>query len=461
METTYRLQPNALWHDGTPVTSRDIAFSTRVQLDPQVEVNPIFAGTLRSYGAERVETPDDLTAIIHWSRPFGFADFLTFRDLSPLPTHLLESVYERDVEELSRHPYWSDDTVFVGNGPYRLARWEQGVMMDLQAFDRYYLGKPKIDRIVISFLQDNNAAVARVMTGDYDLAWGANFDRVTMDQVRERDIGDFVIGSEGVNHLAFQFKDVAQPIEISRDVRLRRALVHALDREAINEVDGDGLSVGADSWVHPNDPRYKDTEPFIMKYPHDPQRALALLAEAGWTRGSDGLLRHADGRAFACDIRARQNAKAGEIASAAWRTIGVTTAAQPLPANLARDLEARATYPCVEDSFRSFGRSGVQHLHSAQAMIPERRYVGTNRGAFMSAEMDRLIDGFFLTPRSADRLQLDREMVQLISTELPIIHTIYDIRKEFQAAGFTGMGIKTGLDPIRSSTWNVHEWDKR
>jgi ABC-type transport system substrate-binding protein len=198
-----------------------------------------------------------------------------------------------------------------------------------------------------------------------------------------------------------------------------------------------------------------------MKYPHDPQRALALLAEAGVTRGADGLLRFPDGRAFSCDIRAQMNNKAGEITSSAWRTIGVTTVSQPLPANLARDLEARATYPCVEESFRSFGKNGVQHLHSDQAMTPERRYVGTNRGAYISAEMDRLIDEFFVTPRSADRLRLDREIVRLISTELPIIHTIYEIRREFQRAGVTGMMIKTGLDPIRSSTWNVHEWDKR
>src|SRR5438874_4066758 len=145
METTYRLQPNAVWHDGMPVTAPDIAFSTKVQLDPRVEVNPIFAGTLRSYGADRVDTPDDRTAVIHWTKPFGFADFLTFRDFSPLPTHLLQPVYERDIEEFSRHPYWSDDSVFVGNGPYRLARWQQGVMMDLRAFNRYYLGTPKIE----------------------------------------------------------------------------------------------------------------------------------------------------------------------------------------------------------------------------------------------------------------------------------------------------------------------------
>lgn len=72
--------------------------------------------------------------------------------------------------------------------------------------------------------------------------------------------------------------------------------------------------------------------------------------------------------------------------------------------------------------------------------------------------------GFSSTPGSsctrADRLRIDREIVRLISTDLPIMHTIYEISKEFQKAGVTGMVIKTGLDPIRSWTWNIHEWDR-
>ena len=69
--------------------------------------------------------------------------------------------------------------------------------------------------------------------------------------------------------------------------------------------------------------------------------------------------------------------------------------------------------------------------------------------------------GWFATTSADERLQFDREMVRIISTDLPILHTIYEVRREFQHAGVTGLVVKTGLDPIRSQTWNIREWDKR
>jgi peptide/nickel transport system substrate-binding protein len=460
METTYRLRTDALWHDGTPFTSKDVAFGVRAQIDPRVDVNPSFRA-LMSGGADRVDTPDDHTAVIHWSRPYGFADALTFWDFVPLPAHVLEAVYERDVAEFSRHPYWSDDTVFVGTGPYRLAHWERGSTMDLQAFDRYYLGKPNLDRIVVSFVQDNNTAVARVLTGEYDMAWGANFDQNGVELVRSRGIGDFVTGTQGVNHIVFQFKDIAQPTELARDVRLRRAMVHAMDREAINQVDADGTSLVADSWIDPRDPRYAAAESFITKYPFDRQRALALFAEAGWTRGADGRLRNAEGAPFTCEIRGQLGRRSGEVTADSWRAIGIDAVAEERPANIERDLAIRASFKCVEESFRSFGRVSVQHLHSNNAMLAERNWVGNNRGSYMNAELDRLIDGFFAATREPERLQFEREMVRMLTTDLPMVTTIYNVRRDFQKTGTTGIMIKTGFNIISSVTWNVHQWEKQ
>lgn len=460
METIFKLQPNAVWHDGTPFTARDVAFSARAQIDPRVEVNPTFAGGLRTNGATHAETPDERTAVIHWSRTYGFADALNFRDFAPLPAHILEAVYTRDVEEFSRHPYWTDDSVFIGSGPYRVTRWERGSLIDLQAFDRYHLGRPKIDRIIVHFVPDNNTAIARVLSGEMDMTWNVAWDKAGMDLVRGRGLGDFAIRSEGVNHLAFQFKDVAQPIELARDVRLRRAMAHATDREAINEVDADGISMGADSWVHPQDPRYKETEPYITKYPYDPQRALALFAEAGWTRGADGLVRNQAGVFFTCELRVGAQTRSAAVTVDGWRAVGIDGQIEERPAALDRDLAYRATYRCVEESFRSFGRSSVRQLHGRNAMIPERNYRGSNRGAYMNPELDRLIDGWMGAAILGDRLRFDRELVRFISSELPILQTIYDVSKEYQKAGVTGLIIKTGLDPLNSRTWNVHEWEK-
>jgi peptide/nickel transport system substrate-binding protein len=459
METTYRLRPDAVWHDGTSVTAADVVFSAKVQLDPRIDMNPVHRGLVTG-GLERTSILDDRTVVFHWSRPFGFADSLSFWDFVPLPSSLLEAAYERDPQELSQHPYWSDENVFMGTGPYRLTRWERGSMLDFQAFDRYFLGKPNVDRILVNIVQDNNTGIARVLGGDIDLAWGVNWDLQGMDLVRSRGIGDFVIGSEGTNHMVFQFKDIAQPIDLARDVRLRRALAHATNRDGINQVDADGMSGPADSWIPPSDPRYREAEPFITRYPHDPQRAAALFAEAGWTRGGDGVLRNREGAAFTCEIRGQLGKRSGEVTADAWRSIGIDAVAEERPAGIERDLAIRATFKCVEESFRSLGRISIIHLHSNNAMIPERRYVGSNRGAYMNPELDRLIDAFFSAATQTARLEQERGIVRVVTTDLPMVTTIFDVRKDFQKTGVSGTVIKTGLNIVNSRTWNVHEWTK-
>ena len=101
---------------------------------------------------------------------------------------------------------------------------------------------------------------------------------------------------------------------------------------------------------------------------------------------------------------------------------------------------------------------------SSAAPLPERNYRApnstTNRGAYMNTELDRLIDDWMGATTARERLDQDRGLVRFISAELPILHTIYDVSKEFQGAGVTGLIIKTGLDPLNSRTWNAHEWEK-
>jgi peptide/nickel transport system substrate-binding protein len=458
METTYRLQPNARWHDGTPFTSKDVVFSAKAQLDPGVE---IFVRGLRSGGVDGVDAPDDRTVVMRWSGTYGFADSLRFWEFTPLPAHVLQSVYERDVTEFNQATYWTDPEVFVSTGPFRLTRWDKGARMEFGAFDQYYLGKPKVDRIVVDFAQDDNIATARVLAGEIDIAWGGKWDKNNIELVRGRGLGDFVLSRENYAHLTFQFKDMADPIELARDVRLRRALAYALDTEAANLVGTDALGLAADSWIPRDDPRYAAAEPFIQKYPHDPQRAQQFFAEAGWNKGSDGLLHNPAGRTLGCSIRGIVGAEpVAAVMADNWRGAGVDAQIEDFPQALWRDLEVRATMKCVEHSARTLGRSALEHLHSRNAMVPERRYAGNNRGAYMIPQLDGQIDRFFSALTLSDRLQGEREVLRTITTDLPLIPTYFYVQTYFQKKGVSGNFPKTGLDIQNSQTWNIHEWDK-
>ena len=461
MDTTYKLQPNAVWHDGTPFTAHDVVFSANAQLDPRVE---LFVRTLKDAGVDQVSAADDKTVVMHWTRTYGFADSLIFWDFTPLPAHVLEGAYQSDVLSFNQHPYWSDPEVFVGTGPYKLMSWTRGAQMELQAFDAYYLGQPKIDRIVISFVADDNGAVGRVLSGDADVAWVGTWTKSNMDQVRSRGLGDFIVDHENYSHIVFQFKDIAVPLDLAKDVRLRRALAYATDKDAINQAGTDGLGLPADSWIPPDDARYAAADSYIEHYPYDPQRAQQMFTDAGWVKGPDGLLHNGAGQPFSCLVRGAPGVGTVGVASVIannWHGVGVDSTVEELPTALTRDLEARATFTCVEHSARTLGRTAFQHLQSSNAMLPENHYAGSNRGAYMNPELDRGLDGFFSALTLNDRLQREREVLQVLTTDLPLIPTYINANAYYQKKGVTGNLAKTGLDIMNSQTWNIYQWDKQ
>src|SRR5581483_7522454 len=160
MQMTFHLRRNAVWHDGTPVTAADVVFGAESQIDPAVDVYPVHQGLAK--GLDHAVAADDHTVVMYWSKPYAFADAMSVWDFAPLPAHLMQAVYERDRAEFNRLPYWADESAFIGTGPFRLTRWEPGAQMQFDAFDRYYLGQPKLDRILVDIVQDNTTAQARV-----------------------------------------------------------------------------------------------------------------------------------------------------------------------------------------------------------------------------------------------------------------------------------------------------------
>ena len=165
METTYRLKPNLTWHDGTPLTAEDFVFSWRMYSPPELG----HANRPPMPNMDEVLAPDPRTVVVRWNSPYPGADSISTRDqeLPPLPRHLLGAAFERQsMESFVTQSFWTRD--YVGVGPYRVAQWEPGAFIEAAAFDNYALGRPKIDRIRLIFINDANTALANLMTGDAD-----------------------------------------------------------------------------------------------------------------------------------------------------------------------------------------------------------------------------------------------------------------------------------------------------
>jgi ABC-type transport system substrate-binding protein len=108
-----------------------------------------------------VTAPDSRTVVTRWKGRYPEAGTLAEADFPPLPRHLLHVAFLDDPEGLVSQPFWTRD--YVGLGPYRLARWEPGAFIEGSAFEGHVLGKPKIERIRITFIPDTNTALAGLL----------------------------------------------------------------------------------------------------------------------------------------------------------------------------------------------------------------------------------------------------------------------------------------------------------
>jgi ABC-type transport system substrate-binding protein len=137
----------------------------------------------------------------------------------------------------------------------------------------------------------------------------------------------------------------------------------------------------------------------------------------------------------------------------------VDAAIDPRPVALGRDPAYRANFKCAEMSARNMGRSIFTHLQTSNAMLPPR-YTGNNRGSYMNPELDKILDAWFAAATVPERLSIEREAIRFVTTDLPIVQTIAEPTRTFQAKGVTGIVSKSGLDIRVSVSWNAHEWDK-
>src|SRR5207244_13031629 len=126
-------------HDGQPCTAADLELGWQVSRRPALGS----ASDVPQSLMERVEIPDPLTFVVHWSQPYPDADLM--EGFIPLPQHILESSFQDlrpDVWE--NLPFWTRD--YLALGAFRVDGWDPGASLDAVAFDGYVLGRPRSDR---------------------------------------------------------------------------------------------------------------------------------------------------------------------------------------------------------------------------------------------------------------------------------------------------------------------------
>jgi peptide/nickel transport system substrate-binding protein len=262
---TFHLKKGVRFHNGRPFTAADVKFVIERAMSPETK-HPHpghFAGIAD------VTVKDDHTVTVTLKAPSASFLLNLARQGSVM--------YPREaVATLKSAP--------VGTGPFTVAEWARGDRIVLARFPDYHVkGLPRLDRVTYRFIPDPNAVAAALKAGDVDLsAFGLGPEHMADFQ---KDARFEVIAGDTTNDVILALNNSRKPFT---DVRVRRAITHAIDKREVLRGAMFGLGRVLGSNVDPLNPYFVDMTGAV---PHDPARARALLAEAGYPNGFDAVLR--------------------------------------------------------------------------------------------------------------------------------------------------------------------------
>jgi peptide/nickel transport system substrate-binding protein len=268
---TFKLRPNVKFHDGTPFTAEAVRFCFERQMNDKSQyyatgTYPYVKGFLGNVAG--VEVVDPLTVQIKLKAPLTpFLQYLAHHSLYIYSPEALKK-FGKDIV---KNP--------VGTGPFKLETWEPGVKVVLARNDQYWGGAPKIRQAIYVPIIEAQARLAAIKTGEIDLTMD-----VPPDSLAElRKDADLVVAETNSSAVWYIALNTRHPI--LKDRRVRQALNYAVNKDAIIRDILKGTAIVARGPMSPvYGPYYQEN---LQKYPHDPEKARALLKEAGHAGGFD------------------------------------------------------------------------------------------------------------------------------------------------------------------------------
>ncbi len=271
LEIVFHLKKDVRWADGQPFTAEDVLFGYKTIIDEKTPT----AYKEDYLQVKTAEVLDSYTFRVTYDKPFAPA-LSSWGNLVVLPKHLLEG------KDITKIPYRRNP---VGLGPYILKEWEEGAKLGLESNRDYFEGRPYIDRIVYRIIPDPATRFLELKAGglDYMGLTPLQYTRQTDTETFKREFRKYRYPVFSYTYLGFNMKS-----PWFKDLKIRRAFAHAIDKDEIISAVLFGLGRSATGPYVPNTWPYKNT---VKTYDFDPAKARKLLAEAGWQdTDGDGVL---------------------------------------------------------------------------------------------------------------------------------------------------------------------------
>lgn len=401
---TLHLRDGVKWHDGKPFTSADVKWTLEEvwkKIHPRNQA--IFAKVTS------VDAPDDRTVVLHLSQPsVAILSSLNSNGAQVLPKHLYEGT------DILNNPYNNKP---VGTGPFVFKEWSRGNYLVLERNPDYWQkGKPYLDRVVFRVIPDAAARSAALEKGE--VQYGVLSPVPLKDAERLTKLPNLRVSTDGYEWLSpWLFADFNVERPNIRDVKVRQALAHAIDRNAIAKVVWFGFAKPATSPVPSTLAAFHDNGG--VTYDYDPRTAEALLDAAGYKRGPDGIR-------FSLDIDyipyGDDFKRTAEYLKQALKRVGVEanvrsqdTAAYTRRVYGDRDFDISITW------FAAFSDPQVGVNRAYWSGSVGKNIPWTNGSGYKNEKVDALISA---TQGEADpkkRIEIFKELQKTVLTDLPTL----------------------------------------
>lgn len=431
----FRLDPRGRWQDGAPVTAHDVTFTFDAYRDTLLNApaRPLL------HEVDSVVARDEHTVAFHFRTAYPEQFFDATHHMRILPAHLLDTV-PRD--RWRTHPFARNP---VGDGPYRLATWRHGELVELVADSSFFRGVPGIGRMVWRVAPDFNAAITQLVAGEADFVEAIigpeNVARVAADSaLRLVEYAAPVYMYLGFNLRAPRGGTAPHPL--LGDPALRRALVLATDRGALVDavLGGRGtIPPGPTTpmvWIADGAPRQPA---------YDSAGAARLLDSLGWRDGNGDGIRDRGGRRLAFEILYPSSSgirqRTGVILQEQYRRLGIAVELVPLEFNTWTDRARRGRFDAILGAWQiDLSPTGLRELWGSRGIG------GSNYGAYASPVFDSLVDRASATADPGDARVLWHEALGVINRDAPAIWL-------FSPKTVAGVNRRIGNVTIRPDEW--------
>lgn len=450
MKISFEIKDDATWDNGTPVTADDYVFTIKAIINPKTNCEHL-KGYYSWLGDIVVDSSNNRKVTVFCKEKyFKITEFALYRCLPEYvydPQKIMRKFTVRDLmanneklkgdadiiafaEGFNSEKHQRDSAGISGFGAYRFEKWTTGQEIVLKRKENWWGDKYASQRdfwafpekIVFKIIPDNNTAFTALK--DDKLSAYEAIDAKRFKELEENELFANKFNLNKIDRLSYSYLGFNMRKDKLKDVRVRKAIAHAIDREQINKTLNNGESTLATTFVHPVQTKYVNTD--IKQIPYDVEKAKGLLAEAGWKdTDGDGFIDKGKQK-FTLDIKMPSGSDVAKQQALMYKEqlkkvgIDVNIVEREWTVYLQEmdkfDFEMNMggwTIPArISDPY--------QLWHTKSAVNG-----GSNYSNFGNAESDKLIEELRGTLDDNKRVELYKKFQQMLADEQPVVYMFY------------------------------------